>query len=84
MGGLLPSVNSLIRHYTPDGMESRAFGFNSSTLALGNMLGALIGGFLSGYIGIEGIFIISGVLLFCNTVWVRLKLYGKPKLSPMK
>ncbi|USB32264.1 MFS transporter [Paenibacillus sp. YPG26] len=76
MGGLLPSVNALIRSYTPDGMESRAFGFNSSTLALGNMMGASIGGFLSGYIGIEGIFIISGVLLLVNTVWVRAKLYA--------
>ncbi|GIP21196.1 MFS transporter [Paenibacillus sp. J22TS3] len=75
MGGLLPSVNALIRSYTPDGMESRAFGFNSSTLALGNMLGASIGGLLSGYIGVEGIFIISGVLLLANTVWVRAKLY---------
>ncbi|AWB44129.1 MFS transporter [Paenibacillus sp. CAA11] len=77
MGGLLPSVNALIRSYTPDGMESRAFGFNSSTLALGNLLGSLIGGFLSGYIGIEGIFIISGILLLVNTVWVRSKLYTK-------
>lgn len=75
MGGLLPSVNALIRSYTPDGKESRAFGFNSSTLALGNMLGAVIGGFLSGYIGIEGLFIISGAFLLINTVWVRLKLY---------
>ncbi|WP_310832616.1 MFS transporter [Paenibacillus pedocola] len=75
MGGLLPSVNALIRSYTPDGKESRAFGFNSSTLALGNMLGAVIGGFLSGYIGIEGLFIISGGFLLINTVWVRLKLY---------
>lgn len=75
MGGLLPSVNALIRSYTPDGKESRAFGFNSSTLALGNMLGAILGGFLSGYIGIEGLFIISGCLLLVNTIWVRLKLY---------
>lgn len=75
MGGLLPSVNALIRSYTPDGKESRAFGFNSSTLALGNMLGAISGGFLSGFIGIEGIFIISGSLLLVNTIWVRLKLY---------
>ncbi|GGH15667.1 MFS transporter [Paenibacillus segetis] len=83
MGGLLPSVNALIRFYTPKGMESRAYGFNGSTLALGNMLGSLIGGFLSGYIGIEGIFIISGILLFINTIWVRMKLYSKPKsLNP--
>ncbi|WP_430027712.1 MFS transporter [Paenibacillus turicensis] len=77
MGGLLPSVNALIRHYTPDGMESRAFGFNASTLALGNMLGSLVGGFLAVYIGIEGIFIISGILLLGNTLWARMKLYGK-------
>lgn len=77
MGGLLPSVNALIRSYTPDGKESRAFGFNSSTLALGNMLGAVIGGFLSGYIGIEGLFIVSGAFLLINTVWVRIKLYKK-------
>ncbi|MFC3747861.1 MFS transporter [Paenibacillus sp. GCM10012306] len=75
MGGLLPSVNALIRAYTPDGKESRAFGFNSSTLALGNMLGAMIGGFLAGYIGIEGLFIISGSLLLVNMLWVRLRLF---------
>ncbi|MGF7045821.1 MFS family permease [Paenibacillus sp. DS2015] len=77
MGGLLPSVNALIRSYTPEGMESRAFAFNSSTLALGNMLGALVGGFLSGFIGIEGLFIISGCLLLLNMVWVRAKLYTR-------
>ncbi|GIP43352.1 MFS transporter [Paenibacillus sp. J45TS6] len=80
MGGLLPSVNSLIRKYTPDGMESRAFGFNSSTLALGNMIGAVVGGFLSGFIGIEGLFIISGVLLLINVVWVRTKLYSRKSI----
>lgn len=78
MGGLLPSVNALIRGYTPDSMISRAFSFNTSTLALGNMLGAIIGGFLAGFIGIEGLFIVSGSLLLLNMVWVRLKLYKRP------
>jgi len=77
MGGLLPSVNALIRAYTPDGMESRSFGFNSSTLALGSMMGAVVGGLLSGIIGIEGLFIISGCLLLLNMAWVRLKLYAR-------
>ncbi|KAF4325425.1 hypothetical protein G195_000962 [Phytophthora kernoviae 00238/432] len=80
MGGLLPSVNALIRSYTPDSMISRAFSFNTSTLALGNMLGAVIGGFMAGFIGIEGLFIVSGGLLLLNMVWVRLKLYKKPPL----
>ena len=78
MGGLLPSVNALIRGYSPDNMISRAFSFNTSTLALGNMLGAIIGGFMAGFIGIEGLFIVSGGLLLLNMVWVRFKLYKKP------
>lgn len=77
MGGLLPSVNALIRSYTPDGMESRSFGFNSSTLALGNLIGAAAGGLFSGYIGIEGLFIIGGILMLLNVVWVRSKLYRR-------
>ncbi|MNP85966.1 hypothetical protein D3C76_1859440 [compost metagenome] len=43
------------------------------------MMGSLIGGFLAGYIGIEGLFVISGILLLINTLWVRLKLYARPK-----
>lgn len=79
MGGLLPSVNALIRKYTPDGMESRAYSFNSSTLALGNMMGPIVGGWVSGIVGIEGIFIMSGILLLFNTVWTRFSLYGKKR-----
>ncbi|TVY00429.1 MFS transporter [Cohnella terricola] len=69
MGGMIPTVNSLVRKYTPDGMESRAFGFNSSALSLGNMMGPVIGGALSGFIGIEGLFILSGVLLLATCLW---------------
>lgn len=71
LGGLLPSVNSLIRKYTPDGMESRSYSFNTSSLALGNMLGPTIGGILSGWISIRGIFILASILFLFNTFWVR-------------
>jgi DHA1 family multidrug resistance protein-like MFS transporter len=79
IGGLLPSVNSLIRQYTPDGMEARAYSFNTSFLALGNMLGPIAGGLLSGWIGIRGIFIIASVLLLINSVWVRKSLLSSNK-----
>ncbi|MFC5405248.1 MFS transporter [Cohnella soli] len=69
MGGLIPTVNSLIRKHTPDDMVGRSFGFNSSALALGNMLGPVVGGALSGSIGIEGLFIYSGILLFATCAW---------------
>ncbi|UUZ93843.1 MFS transporter [Paenibacillus sp. P25] len=77
MGGLLPSVQTLIRKFTPDGMESRSYSFNSSALALGNMLGPVIGGAVSGWIGIRGLFVMSTVLLLLNAVWVRKSLYRR-------
>jgi DHA1 family multidrug resistance protein-like MFS transporter len=77
MGGMLPSLNALLRSYTPDGMESRAFGFNSSFLSLGNIVGPMLGGALSGLIGIRGIFLFASGLLFMNAVWAWFTLRQK-------
>jgi len=74
LGGLIPAVNSLIRVHTPDGMESRAYSFNSSTMSLGNMIGPITGGALSGYIGIQGLFVMSAVLMLLNGLWVWISL----------
>lgn len=74
MGGLIPTVNSLIRKFTPDGKESRSFGFNGSALALGNMIGPVVGGALSGPIGIEGLFIFSGAMLMLTSGWAYVAL----------
>ncbi|MDF2670146.1 MAG: multidrug transporter [Paenibacillus sp.] len=81
MGGLLPSVNALIRKFTPDGMESRAYSFNSSFLSLGNMIGPVAGGALSTYIGIRGIFYIASALLVLNAVWVYQTLVRRSKVN---
>lgn len=78
MGGLLPSVNALIRKHTPDGMESRSYSFNSSFLSLGNMIGPTVGGALSGVLSIRGIFLIATVMLFANAIWVNRTLIRKP------
>ncbi|MBO9598066.1 MAG: MFS transporter [Cohnella sp.] len=81
MGGLIPTVNALIRKYTPDGKESRSFGFNGSALALGNMIGPVVGGALSGAIGIEGLFIFSGIMLLVTFAWAfaALRLKRQPE-----
>jgi len=78
MGGLLPSVYSLIRKFTPDGMESRSYSLNTSTLALGNVLGPITGGLLSPLFGIQGVFLLSAVLLLLNAFWVRQSLNRRP------
>lgn len=77
MAGLLPSVNALVRKFTPDGMESRAYSFNTSYLALGNMAGPVVGGLLAPFIGIEGVFLIGSAMLCFNAWWVRRSLTGE-------
>ena len=77
LGGLIPSVNALVRRFTPDGMEGRAFSFNSSMLSLGNMIGPIVGGLVSGWIGIGGVFLISSALFILNALWVRKTLVSK-------
>ncbi len=71
LGGLLPTVNALIRKYTPNGMESRSYSFNTSALSLGNMLGPVVGGAISGVMTIQQLFLVSAVLLFINGLWAR-------------
>ncbi|WP_028547898.1 MFS transporter [Paenibacillus sp. UNC451MF] len=81
MGGMLPSVQTLISNFSPKGMESRAYSFNTSALSLGNMLGPVIGGVLSGWIHIQGLFIMAAVLLFANALWVRKALFNRQARS---
>jgi DHA1 family multidrug resistance protein-like MFS transporter len=77
MGGMLPPVQTLIRSYTPNGMESRSYSFNSSALSLGNMMGPIMGGALSGWISIRGIFVMACVMLLANALWVRKTLFSE-------
>ncbi|MFC5652735.1 MFS transporter [Paenibacillus solisilvae] len=81
LGGLIPSVNALVRRFTPDGMEGRAFSFNSSMLALGNMIGPIVGGLVSGWTGIGGVFLISSGLFILNALWVRKTLVVKQTIK---
>ncbi len=75
LGGLLPSVNALIRRSVPDDMISRVYGYNNSFVCLGNMLGPMTGGFLAGYISMRGVFLMTSALLLLNAAWVAHSLY---------
>ncbi|MDA8351890.1 MAG: MFS transporter [Firmicutes bacterium] len=71
VGGLLPSLNSLIRSKAPQGKESTAYGYSTSATFLGNMLGPITGGYLSGVIGIRGLFIMTAILLISGAMVLR-------------
>ncbi|MGJ9381859.1 MFS transporter [Salipaludibacillus sp. CF4.18] len=73
IGGLLPAINSLLRHFSPEGMESRTYGFSNSFMYLGTMVGPVAGGWIASIAGIRSLFIISSVLLFLNVLIVKYK-----------
>jgi DHA1 family multidrug resistance protein-like MFS transporter len=77
LGGMLPSVHSLIRHYAPEGMESRTYGYSNSAIFLGNLLGPIGAGFLASHFGLRSIFIWATVLLLINVVWIKWILLSK-------
>mgnify|MGYP001059118472 CR=1 FL=1 len=77
IGGLLPSVHALLRRETPTHMVSRVYGYNNSFVCLGNLLGPTIGGFLAGYISINGVFLMTSAFLFLNAAWVYYSLFRK-------
>jgi MFS family permease len=82
LGGLVPCVNALIRKNTPEGMESRAYSFNSSMLSLGNMVGPVFGGLTSGLLGIKGLFLLSAALLLANSALVAHTSFTKATARP--
>jgi MFS transporter, DHA1 family, multidrug resistance protein len=77
LGGLTPSVNTLIKKITPGPLTGGIYGFNISAQHLGVFAGAVLGGQVSAYLGIREVFIITSALLVMNAVWVYFKVYHR-------
>ena len=76
-GGLVPSVNTLIKRITPDALTGRVFGFNMSAGYLGVFGGAVLGGQVAAWLGIRYVFFITSALLLLNAAWVYSRVYRK-------
>jgi MFS family permease len=63
LGGLLPSVTSVIRHNVPDGSVGRMLGYATSSQYVGQVVGPLLGGFVGGHIGMRAVFLATAVLM---------------------
>jgi MFS family permease len=62
VGGLIPSISSLLRRLTPTAIQGSVFSYNASANSLGNVSGALFGGVMASHFGIPVVFyIIAGV-----------------------
>ncbi len=79
LGGLNPSVNTLIKKITPSHLTGRIFGITISAGYLGVFLGAVMGGQISAAFGIRHVFYITSALLLINAVWVYFNVYKRLK-----
>ncbi len=72
-----PSINTLVKKITPDSLTGAVFGFTMSAGYLGVFGGAVLGGQVAAYLGIQYVFFVSSALLLINAIWVYFKVYKK-------
>ncbi|UOF89616.1 MFS transporter [Fodinisporobacter ferrooxydans] len=68
VGGLVPSLNVFVKKLAPKEIQGTAYGFNSSSLFLGNFFGPLIGSNVAAFWGIKSVFYVTMTLLLVNSI----------------
>ncbi|MDP4084256.1 MAG: MFS transporter [Bacillota bacterium] len=68
VGGMVPSLNVLVKKLAPPEIQATAFGFNSSSLFLGNFAGPLIGSHIAALYGIRSVFYVTMSVLLLNSI----------------
>jgi len=74
---LLPSINTMLRHITPDEITGRVYGYNQSAQFIGSFGGAVMGGQIAASVGIHYVFFVTSILLLANAAWVYFRVYRK-------
>lgn len=66
IGGIIPCRMAYIRQVAPLSVQGEVLGYNSSFRFAGNVVGPIMGGILSGYIGISSVFFVTcGLFILC-------------------
>ncbi|WP_062231846.1 MFS transporter [Fictibacillus sp. FJAT-27399] len=68
IGGMIPSLNVLVKKLAPPNLQATAFGISSSARFLGNLFGPLLGTFVAAAYNIKDIFYITIIFLLINMV----------------
>lgn len=61
IGGMIPVTTALVRREAPVDIQGEVMGYNTSFRFLGNIIGPMFGGIVSGFIGISSVFIVTGL-----------------------
>ncbi|MFZ7103783.1 MAG: MFS transporter [Peptococcaceae bacterium] len=70
IGGMIPSLNVLVKLKAPRELQATAFGFNSSSVFLGNLIGPLIGSSVAAIYGIKDVFYVTMAVLLVNALMI--------------
>lgn len=73
IGGLIPSVTSLLRRLTPASIQGSVFAINTSANSAGNVLGSMFGGIIGGTFGIPIVFMITSGIFFAHFLMLGLQ-----------
>jgi MFS family permease len=63
LGGLLPSITSVIRHNVPDHVGGNVLGYSISAQYAGQVVGPVLGGFVGGHFGMQAVFLGTSALM---------------------
>lgn len=76
LGGLMPCIITIIRHQVPNHLVGTVLGYTISVQYVGQVIGPLAGGFVSGYMGMYFVFLATSVLLLIGAIgnWFVLKI----------
>ncbi|MHC0038297.1 MFS transporter [Pseudoneobacillus sp. C159] len=66
IGGIIPVRVAYIRQEAPISMQGEVLGYNTSLRFLGNLIGPMMGGMVSGSFGFTAVFMITSVLLLVS------------------
>ncbi|MCL6572297.1 MAG: MFS transporter [Bacillus sp. (in: Bacteria)] len=80
IGGIIPVRIAYIRQEAPIAMQGEVLGYNTSFRFLGNFIGPLLGGFISGYYGFSAVFISTSALLILSGIILLVSMQRRPKL----
>lgn len=68
LGGLMPAINSSIRHLVPAAIVGSVLGLSVSAQYVGQVVGPLFGGLVGAASGVPSVFAATGALLFITAV----------------
>ena len=62
VGGMIPVTTALVRREAPIDIQGEVMGYSTSFRFLGNIIGPIFGGVVSGFIGISNVFFVTASL----------------------